>query len=269
MFADNDAVKSIDVASGDAVIEAKIVGKGPAVVMLAGHSRGVSDLAGLMHALVPAGHQAVAINIRGAEGSSGPFDQLTVDMMVEDIEAVTRELELGRFHILGHALGGRLARYFATCHPETIKTVITLAGSGRPVVPIDHTLLVEAITRALAGTISASEMDRLIFECGLVARGNDPRPARTGWWPNMQALAKAWSQKTLDDYIAAGRRPMLVLYGTEDRVAPVPNVLSLKDELGDQVRLVEIAGAGHCMQWERPHEVEAAILDWLSDHQTA
>ena len=72
MFADNDAVKSIDVASGDAVIEAKIVGKGPAVVMLAGHSRGASDLAGLMHALVPAGHQAVAINIRGAEGSSGP-----------------------------------------------------------------------------------------------------------------------------------------------------------------------------------------------------
>jgi hypothetical protein len=31
MFADNDAVKSIDVASGDAVIEAKIVGNGPAV----------------------------------------------------------------------------------------------------------------------------------------------------------------------------------------------------------------------------------------------
>jgi pimeloyl-ACP methyl ester carboxylesterase len=144
-----------------------------------------------------------------------------------------------------------------------------LAGGGRPVVPIDHTLLVEAITRALAGTISASEMDRLIFECGLVTPGNNPRPFRTGWWPNMSALAKAWSQKTFDDYIAAGGRPMLVLYGVEDRVTPVPNVLSLKDELGDQVRLVEIAGAGHCMQSERPREVEAAILAWLSDHQNA
>jgi pimeloyl-ACP methyl ester carboxylesterase len=109
MFAGNNAVRSIDVASGDAVIEAKIAGDGPAVVMLAGHSRGVSDLAELMHALAAAGHQAIAINMRGAEGSSGPFDHLTVDMMVEDIEAVARALGLGRFHILGHALGSRLA----------------------------------------------------------------------------------------------------------------------------------------------------------------
>ena len=45
----------------------------------------------------------------------------------------------------------------------------------------------------------------------------------------------------------------------------MPNVLSLKDEFGDQVRLVEIPG--HCMQSERPREVEAAILAWLSDHE--
>jgi hypothetical protein len=88
-----------------------------------------------------------------------------------------------------------------------------LAGGGRPVVPIDHTVLAEAIARALAGTISASEMDRLIFECGLVASGNNPRPFNTGWWPNLSARAKAWGEKTLDDYIAAGRRPMLVFYG--------------------------------------------------------
>lgn len=260
------AVRSIDVESGDAVIEVKVAGDGPAVVLLAGHARGVSDLNELMHALAAAEYQAIGINMRGSEGSSGPFDQLTVDMMVEDIEAVARALGHERFHILGHALGGRLARYYATCHPDAIRTVIALAGAGRTIVPIDYTLLVEAITRALAGTISASEMDRLLFECGLVSRGNNPRLFRTGWWPNSSALAQAWSQKTLNDYISAGGRPMLVLYGAQDGVTPVPNVLSLKDELGDQVQLVEIADAAHCMQLERPREVEAAILAWLSDH---
>ena len=36
--------------------------------------------------------------------------------------------------------------------------------------------------------------------------------------------------------LASGGRPMLVLYGAQDGITPVPNVLSLRDELGDQVR---------------------------------
>lgn len=122
--------------------------------MLAGLARGVSDLAELLHALAAAGNQAIAVNMRGAEGSSGPFDQLTTDM-VDDVRAVARALGLGRFHVLGHALGGRLARYFAARHPEAISTVIVLAGSGRQVVPVDYGRLGEAITGTLAGTISA------------------------------------------------------------------------------------------------------------------
>jgi hypothetical protein len=69
-----------------------------------------------------------------------------------------------------------------------------------------------------------------------------PRPCRTGWWTNAPALMTVWSQRPIDDYLAAGGRPMLVLYGAQDGITRVPNVLSLQDELGDQERLVEIAG---------------------------
>jgi len=269
MPTEGNVVRSIDVTSGEAIIEARIVGVGPAMVMLAGYARGVSDFAELMQTLAAAGYQAIAINMRGAEGSSGPFDQLTFDMLVEDIEAVARALGLGRFHILGHAYGGQLARYFAACHPEAIRTVIALAASGRHIVPVDPARFVEAVKETLAGTISASDMDRRMVECGLVARGNSPRRFRTGWWSNAPVLLRALSQRRLDDYRSAGGRPLLVIYGAEDAFAPVPNVLALKDELGDQVQLVEITGAGHCMFMERPQEAEAAILGWLSDHQNA
>jgi hypothetical protein len=47
MISGENAVKSIDVSSGEAVIEAKILGEGPAGLMLAGLARGVSDLAEL------------------------------------------------------------------------------------------------------------------------------------------------------------------------------------------------------------------------------
>jgi pimeloyl-ACP methyl ester carboxylesterase len=86
-------------------------------------------------------------------------------------------------------------------------------------------------------------MDRIMLETGLVAPGNDPRPCRTGWWSNALALMKVWSQRPIDHRLASGGRPMLVLYGAQDGITPVPNVLSLRDELGDQVRLIEIADA--------------------------
>ena len=266
MITETTVTRSIDVPSGDAVIEAKMAGAGPAVVMIAGFARGVADLARLSQALAAAGHQAVAVNMRGAEGSSGPFAQLTVDTMVADVEAVTQALGLKRFHVLGHAMGGRLARYFATRRPDMIKTVIVLASGGRPRVRVGIQQFTDAVRQALAGEISADAMDRAMLACGLVAPGNSPRAYRTGWWPNARALSEAWSQKTIDDYLTAGGRPMLVLYGAEDGIVPVANVLPLREELGDQVRLVEIAGAGHCMQEEQPHAVEAALIDWLRDH---
>jgi hypothetical protein len=58
-----------------------VAGSGAAVVMLAGHSRGISDFDHLTETLASAGYRAIGINVRGAEGSSGPFAQLTVDMM--------------------------------------------------------------------------------------------------------------------------------------------------------------------------------------------
>jgi hypothetical protein len=48
MLSEKNAVRAVDVASGDAVIEAKLLGEGPPVVMIAGLARGVSDLAGLI-----------------------------------------------------------------------------------------------------------------------------------------------------------------------------------------------------------------------------
>jgi pimeloyl-ACP methyl ester carboxylesterase len=107
MSANATVVRSVDVASGEAVIEAKVVGDGAAIVMIAGLDRGVSDLVDQMHAFAGAGYQAVAINMRGAEGGSGPFANLTTDMMAGDIKAVAQALGLGRWSLhTGRAAAG-------------------------------------------------------------------------------------------------------------------------------------------------------------------
>ena len=106
MFTNSHTVRSVDVTSGAAVIEAKVTGHGAAVVLIAGLASGVSDLDRLMQAVAGAGFQAIAINMRGAEGSSGPYADLTTDMVVADIETVARALGLGRSRFSVMHLGG-------------------------------------------------------------------------------------------------------------------------------------------------------------------
>ena len=254
---------SVDVRSGDAVLQVKVVGDGPAVVLVPGLARGASDYAGLMQGLAGAGYRAVAINLRGAEGSSGPFKRMTLETIERDIGCVARALALGRFDLLGHALGAYVARFYASRHPEMVRSVICLAGGGRAVVQGRVAPFLAAVERAIAGEIGADEMDRAMVACGLVAPTSDPREFRTGWWPNLHALLEAWKAVPPESYMAAGGRPMLVMYGALDGIAPPPNMLSLREDLGAQVTLVEIAGAGHCVQAEQPAAVEAALLDWL------
>ena len=254
---------SVDVRSGDAVLQVKVLGDGPAVVLVPGLARGVADYAGLMQGLAGAGYRAVAINLRGAEGSSGPFKGMTLETIDRDIACVVQALGLARFDLLGHALGAYLARFFASRHPEMVRSVICLAGGGRAVVQGRVAPFLAAVERAIAGEIGAAEMDRAMVDCGLVAPTSDPREFRTGWWPNLHALLEAWKAVPPDSYMAAGGRPMLVMYGELDGIAPPPNMLSLRVDLGEQVTLMAIAGAGHCVQAEQPAAVEAALLDWL------
>lgn len=56
---------------------------------------------------------------------------------------------------------------------------------------------------------------------------------------------------------------MLLVYGSDDGLGPLPNVVSLREELGEQVELAEIRDAGHFLQIEKPQVVAAAVLSWL------
>lgn len=257
-------VTSIDVPAGDAVLQVKVAGDGPPVVLVPGLARGATDYAGLMQTLAQAGYRAVAINLRGAEGSSGPFAGLSLPTIAQDIACVAQALGLTRFDILGHALGAYLARYFAFRHPEMVRSVICLAGGGRTKVQGKLAPFLEAVSRAVAGTIGASEMDHAMLACGLVAPTSNPRAFRTGWWPNLHALLEAWKAVPPETYMGAGGRPMMVMYGELDGLTPPPNILSLREDLGEQVTLVPIAGAGHCVQAEQPAAVDAVLLAWLA-----
>jgi len=71
-------------------------------------------------------HQLVFIDERGS-GRSQKLDDpsgYTVEAMVEDVEAVRKELALGRIALLGHSYGGVLAQAYALKYQQNLSSLI-------------------------------------------------------------------------------------------------------------------------------------------------
>ena len=165
----------------------------------------------------------------------------------------------GPFHLLGHSLGSLLALHYAAAYPEDVQT-LTLAslpvlgscawGHGAS----------GAMNRWHRITVHTASGHRF-FNAGMRAvapfwMAMGPRLRRdlpavaaraaldctwSSYWRSLEAVVYGTDVPGLLDRVHA---PVLVIHGPGDTVAPIEPVRALAAARAD-VRLVEIAGAGH------------------------
>jgi pimeloyl-ACP methyl ester carboxylesterase len=62
-------------------------------------------------------------------------------------------------------------------------------------------------------------------------------------------------------------RRNIVLQGLDNRIGPPGNGRTLRDQLGERVRLVEIPNVGHAFLFKQPQAVTEVIIAFLREHQ--
>ena len=55
---------------------------------------------------------------------------ITMDLMVQDIEALRKHLKIEKWSILGHSFGGMLAAHYASAHPQRIDRLVMSSSGG-------------------------------------------------------------------------------------------------------------------------------------------
>lgn len=83
---------------------------------------------------LPGGWRAIAPDLRGCgESPAGPLDASRWDIpeLAEDLAAFVDGLDLPRFHLVGHSLGGAVALQYALHHQARVRT-LTLAAPPPP-----------------------------------------------------------------------------------------------------------------------------------------
>lgn len=246
--------------SGDATIEYFVHGPegGAVVVLFPSFGRPAADFNELVVALSSSGFRTLAVQPRGIEGSTLPRGDRTYHTYSGDILAVLDAAGVAEpVHVLGHAYGNRIARSFASRHPERTRSVVLLAAGGATPTPPAVT---RAIGRAMLSILPES-VRRDAIEFAFFASGNEVPPDwMQGWYPRAAFAEMSAIQTTpYAEWGHAGAAPILVLQPAEDAAAESGG-RQLAAEFPDRVRYVEIARAGHALLPERPAAVVEEIL---------
>lgn len=255
------------------ILRSTTVGHGPVVIGLPSLGRPAGDLVDLGRRLAATGHQFVGIDLHGI-GGSPPLEQgASLHVLVADV-AETIVASLGDrtpVHVVGHALGNRVARCLCADRPDLIASVTVLGCGGR--VPGDP----EAMTALLA--CFDSDLDRRAHRDAVVtaffAPGNRvPAAWLRGWHREAATAQVAALERTevSDWWIPPPPIEVLAIVGTEDRVAPVANMRRLVDELGPRGHGVEVPRAGHALLPEQPERVASEIARFVrrsNEHRPA
>lgn len=201
--------------------------------------------------------RTVTIDQRGWGRSDAPAQGYALADMAADVQAVIAALDLERYIIVGHSMGGKVAQLIASRNPCGLIGLALVAPS--PPSPLGLPL---AIRQGMVSTYNTRDSIVATVEQVLAPNGLEPEDLETVIADSLAGapLAKeAWPLTTSQEDITAAVAdidvPVLVLSGALDRVDP-PEVL--RRELLPripQAQLHVLPHHGHLLPYEAPDEV--------------
>jgi pimeloyl-ACP methyl ester carboxylesterase len=264
LAADAGPVDHVMVTRGDVTIDVLAQGRGPAIVILPSLGRSGNDYDAVSRMLATDGFRVLRPQPRGIRGSRGPMEKLTMHDLAADVASVIEHEHAAPAVVVGHAFGNFVARQIAADRPDLVSGVVLAAGSAGKVPPGSKELPIgPEMRKAIDGPSDMSlpeEKRREYLSIAFFAPGHDPSAWLDGWNSAVHRMQSYAREHTpVDDYVAAGKAPILDLQAEQDPVAPRRFAGVLKSMLGDRVTIVVIPGASHALVPEQPEAVSAAI----------
>lgn len=198
-----------------------------------------------------------APDLPGMGGMTAALPEPGIPGFVEWTLALLDALEVREFFLIGNSFGATLARHVAAEQPGRTRQLV-MVGGGQLYAARALPLLGGALggrTNVTPQTLDKAIADKALLTPEFVA---EARRGLTAFGTFSGELGRAAGPRT----VPVPACPMLIIWGTEDRLAPVKSTQALVKELPKAaLRLIE--HAGRMPQMERTGEFLAAVRDFL------
>jgi pimeloyl-ACP methyl ester carboxylesterase len=211
-------------------------------------------------------YRIVATDHRGWGESDAPADGYGIADLADDAEGVINALDLGRYVLVGHSMGGKVAQLIASRRPAGLDGLVLVAPS--PPSP----MLLSAEQRAmLSGAYQSRASVEFVIDNVLTAKPLDAARREQVIEDSLKGAPQAktaWPEIAMRDDITAAVAsidvPSVVISGELDQV---DRIETLRAELLPRIphaAMHVLAGVGHLSPLEAPTEVAQIIASFVA-----
>ena len=222
-------------------------------------------------------YRVLALDQRGRGETDWAADgDYTREAYVSDVEAFVETLQLDRFILIGHSMGGLNAIHYAARHPERV-LALGILDIGPEIDPAGMQRIRAELGETPAG-FDSWQAAKAFLQMRHPKASEENRQTRLTWmlkedvdgriaWRIDQAIfdpnLKPDDPQQTWDLLSQIRCPTLILRGGESDVLSVDTCQKMLTRIPDG-RWVEIPGAGHMVIEDNPEACNAALLDFFN-----
>ncbi|MFN3724358.1 MAG: alpha/beta fold hydrolase [Paracoccaceae bacterium] len=241
-------------------------GGGPPLVLVHGYLGGSAQWRDQIAAFAPV-HDVIVPDLPGFGAAAALPGPDSIGGFAEAVTDCLDGLEIGRFVLLGHSMGGMIVQEMAARLGDRISRLVLYGTGPLGLMPDRFEPLETSIARLEADGV-ASTADRISatwFAHGAdapgypatrdIARAANPAAAR-----NALCAMRDWDGRAA---LAGFAMPTRIIWGDRDRSYRWPQVEALWQGIAG-AELGVIPGASHAVHMEKPRLFNSMVLDFLS-----
>jgi pyruvate dehydrogenase E2 component (dihydrolipoamide acetyltransferase) len=207
-------------------------------------------------------HSVYAFDLPGHGSSSKQVGEGTLAGLAEVVGGFLDSIGVSKAHLVGHSMGGAVAAIFALKHPERCLSLTLIASAGLgPEIDGDY---IRGFVSAARRNELKPHLEKLFADSRLITRQLVDDTLKYKRLDGVEAALRTIASQLcpsdrqaviLREQIGQLSIPVLVLWGSEDRILPGSHALNLPQ----QVRTEVLPGQGHMVHMEAASKVNTAI----------